>query len=94
MENLEISVFKASVQTTDNRGFTPEELADQALNKILYVSKDRDDAIALQAMMFRDQIRKVLVNYMHQAVKSYKTTLCAELSKQGHGDMASIVKQV
>lgn len=94
MENLSVSILNATVHTTSHRGFTPEELADHALSKILYISSERDDAIAAQAMAFREQIRKVLVNSMHQAIKSYKTTLCAELSKQGHDDMAHIVQQI
>ena len=36
--------FKVEVQTTSNRGWTPEELADRALEKLLHVSKDADEA--------------------------------------------------
>jgi len=83
-----------TVLTTDNRGFTPEELAERALDKIMYVSETADPMVKAQAMVFRDKIRHVLVFYMHETIKSYKTTLCAELTKQGHGDMAHIINRV
>lgn len=79
------------VLTTDNRGFTPEELAERALAKLMYVSETADPMVKAQAMVFKDKIRGVLVFYMYEAIKSYKTTLRAELTKQGHGDMAQIV---
>jgi len=94
MEGMSIPVFKVSVEATSNRGFSPEELAEQALSKILYINPERDDAVSVQAKAFQNQIRKVLVVYMHQAIKSYKTTLCAELVKQGHEDMANIVQRI
>ena len=40
------------VQTTSNRGFTPEELADNALDKIIYVGSSSHPAIQEQAEAF------------------------------------------
>lgn len=63
------------VHATSNRGFTPEELAERALDKIIGISEDADPMIRAQAMAYRDKIRDVLVFYMHEAISSYKTTL-------------------
>ena len=82
------------VETTNDRGFTPEELAERALDKLLYVSETADPMVKAQAMVYKDKIRSVLIFYMHEAIKSYKTTLRAELTKQGHGDMARIVTNI
>ena len=82
------------VRTTDNRGFTPEELAERALAKLMYVSETADPMVKAQEMVFKDKIRGVLVFYMYEAIKSYKTTLRAELTKQGHGDMAQIIVNI
>jgi dsDNA-binding SOS-regulon protein len=80
--------------TTQGRGFTPEEVADRALDKLLYISDSADPMVKAQAMVFKEQVRQVLVFYMNESIKSYKTTLCAELTKQGHGDIAQIVTTV
>ena len=50
--------FKVEVKTTSNRGWTPEELADRALDKLLHVSKDADEQVRAQALVFKEQIRK------------------------------------
>jgi len=63
------------VQTTSNRGFTPEELANGALDRILFIGDTTHPVIKEQAVAFREQIRGVLVHYMHQAIKSDRTTL-------------------
>jgi dsDNA-binding SOS-regulon protein len=86
--------FKVEVQTTNNRGWTPEELADRALDKLLHVSKDADEQLRAQALVFKEQIRQVLVFYMKQAIKSDRTTVCAELEKQGHKELANIIRKL
>jgi hypothetical protein len=83
--------FKVDVHTTSNRGWTPEELADRALEKLLHVSKDADEQVKAQALVFKEQIRQVLVFYMKEAIKSDRTTICAELQKQGHAELAKSV---
>lgn len=82
------------VFTTTERGWTPEELADRALEKILSVSETADPAIKAQAYAYRDRIKYVLVFYMQEAIRSDRTTICAELSKQGHADLARIISKM
>ena len=86
--------FKVEVQTTSNRGWTPEELADRALEKLLHVSKDADEQVKAQALVFKEQIRQVLVFYMKEAIKSDRTTVCAELEKQGQNELANIIRKL
>jgi len=86
--------FKVEVQTTSNRGWTPEELADRALEKLLHVSKDADEQVKVQALVFKEQLRQVLVFYMKEAIKSDRTTICAELQKQGHSELANIIRKL
>lgn len=86
--------FRFEVHTTSNRGATPEELADRALNKLLSISDTADEQIKAQALVFKEQLRQVMVFYMHEAVNGYKTTLQAELVKQGHAELASIVSKI
>lgn len=88
------SVGPFIVRTTQERGFTVEEIAEDLLNKLLFISSEAHPAIRDQAMAFKDQIRPAIIHYMKQAVKSDRTTLSAQLSKQGHHDMAEIIRRL
>ena len=69
------------VHTTSNRGHTAEELAEMALDKILYVGSDAPEPIKAQALSYKESIRKVLVFYMRQAMLSERTTMAAEIKE-------------
>lgn len=79
------------VHTTNNRGFTPEEIAERALDKIIYVGSNSHPAIREQAEAFRENIRHVLVFYLKEAVKSDRTTLANRLREAGHPELTSIL---
>lgn len=79
------------VMTTEGRGFTPEEVAERALDKIMYVGSNAPPAIRNQAEAFRDDIRKVLVFYMHEAVRSHNVTLVNKFKQAGHPELIPIL---
>ena len=81
-----------TVLTTNKRGFTPEELADQAVEKILYVGDNVHPAIKEQAHAFKKQIHEVLVQYMKQAIKSDRTTLANNLRACGREDLKKLLE--
>lgn len=80
------------IATVSNRGFTPEELAEQALDKIIYVGGNCHPAIYEQAEAFKNQIRGVLVQYMYQAIKSNNTTLANRLKDAGHPELIKLLE--
>lgn len=82
------------VKTTQERGFTPEEITEDLLDKIIYVSMDAHPTIREQALAYKDRIRPVILHYMKQAVKSDRTTLAAQFANQGHLDMADIIRRL
>ena len=82
------------MRTTHERGFTVEEIAEDLLNKLLFISSEAHPAIREQAMAFKDRIRPAIIHYMKQAVRSDRTTLAAQLGKQGHYDMAEIIRRL
>ena len=88
------SVGAFEVRTTHERGFTVEEIAEDLLNKLLFISSEAHPAIREQAMAFKNQIRPAIIHYMKQAVRSDRTTLAAQLGKQGHYDMAEIIRRL
>ena len=79
------------VLTTQNRGMTPEEIADLALDKIIYVGSKSNPLIRDQAEAFRKQIRSVLIIYIKQAVVSYNTTVANRLRDAGHPELIRIL---
>lgn len=88
------SVGSVLVHTTDYRGYTPEELADRALDRIIHVGDSSHPAIIEQAKAFRSQIRAVLVHYLREAQSSERTTICGELIKHGQADLAEIIRRM
>jgi hypothetical protein len=79
------------VQTSENRGFTPEEVAERALDKIMYVGDDAPPVIRDQAIAFRDKLRSVLVYYMNEAVTSDRTTLAFKFKQAGHPELVKLL---
>jgi hypothetical protein len=85
------SVGSVMVMTTQERGFTPEEIAERALDKIIYVGGNAHPAIRDQAEAFKDSIRQVLVHYMHEAVRSHNVTLVNKFKRAGYPELVSIL---
>jgi hypothetical protein len=89
---MELGNINFEVHTTSHRGHTPEEIAEFALAKIMYVSKDANPLIRDQAEAFKGYIRDVLVKYLKQAVKSDRTTLANKLREAGHSNLIKILE--
>ena len=81
------------VMTTSGRGFTPEEVAERALDKIIAVGGNSHPLIQEQAMAYRDQIRKVLVFYMKEAIRSHHTTLANKFRRAGHPEFVKLLDE-
>lgn len=85
------NVGDVMVMSTQGRGFTPEEVAERALDKIIHVGSSAHPAIRDQAEAFKDSIRQVLVYYMHEAVRSHNVTLVNKFAKAGHPELIPIL---
>lgn len=82
------------VYTTTDRGFTPEEIAERALDKIIYVGEQSHPVIRDQAQAFKDSIRSILVFYLCEAQNSERTTIMAGLKKQGLDELAELIRRI
>jgi len=87
-------MISAVVRTTQNRGFTPEELAAQAAKRIISAADSTHPAIRDQAIAYRGLIERLLVEYMKQAVRSDRTTVYNALQDAGHSDLAKLIKDL
>ena len=90
-EGVTLSPGIVEVQTTQHRGFTPEEVADRCLTKLLSVSDTAPPAIRDQAIAYKEHMRAVLVFYMNEAVQSDRTTVNNALLNAGHKDLAELI---
>ena len=80
------------VITTSGEGHSPEQVAEMALAKIIYVAKDANPLIREQAEAYKQNIRHVLVQYMKKAIKSNHTTIANKLREAGHSDLIKILE--
>ena len=86
--------FQVKVRTTDNRGFTPEEVAELCAEKIISISDDANPVIRDQAKAFRRRMVKVLEYYMRQAIRSDRTTVYNALIDAGQKDLAELIRRL
>lgn len=89
------AVGEVEVATTEYRGFTPEELAERATEQIVSIAPTVEDPIVRQqAEAFRSRIYHIILGALQQAVVSDRTTLYNDFMKQGHDDMANILRRL
>ena len=82
------------VRTTENRGFTPEELAEQCVEKVISVSDSTHPGIRDQARAFSKHIEKLVAFYMRQAIRSDRTTVYNALNDAGHPNLAELIRRL
>jgi hypothetical protein len=81
------------VMTTSGRGFSPEEVAERALDKIIAVGSDSHPAVRAQAEAFKKDIKKVLVKYMKEMVRSHNTTLAHRFKEMGYPELIKLLEE-
>lgn len=82
------------VQTTSNRGFTPEEVAERCVARLIHVSDKAPREIKDQAIAYRASIQKVIEHYMREAIASDRTTVYNALKDAGHPDLAELIRRM
>jgi hypothetical protein len=85
---------QVGVTTTNNKGHDPEFWATQATKKICDISDNAPAHIKQQALAFQNQVYTVILYTIKNAIKSQNTTNANLLEKQGHSDMAKILKEL
>ena len=90
----EFQLGSISVHSTENEGHSPEFWAAQATKKICDYSTEAPEHIKQQAHAFQKQVYTVILHSIKNAIKSKNTTYVNLLKKQGHSDMADIIKEL
>ena len=87
-------VGKVDVHATEGKGHDPEFWAERATKKICDISENAPDHVRQQALAFQDYIYKVILESMKNAIISDRTTLINLFVKQGHQDIADILRKM
>jgi|TARA_Y100000310_G_scaffold341630_1_gene441414 hypothetical protein len=88
------AVGEAVARTTEEGGFTPEQVAEMALEKIIHVSDGTVAPLREQAHAFKRYIRDTLLFYMRFAIEQDRATVCADLRKAGYDELAKQLRSV
>jgi hypothetical protein len=79
------------VVTTNDRGMSPEEWADLALDRFVGVSATAPDPIKQQALMFKDNIKKLLLFYFNKVAEGERDTIAVLLRNHGQSELADYI---
>lgn len=79
------------VATTHGRGWSAEELAVRAADKIVYVGDRSIPAVQAQARAFKDAVRQVVEFYLKEAVTQDRVTIAQRLREAGHPDLVKLL---
>jgi hypothetical protein len=88
-----VSLGSFTVQSTSGRGFTAEELAARAVEKIVSISDKADPIVQAQAHAFKARVEAVILFYLKQAIASEHTTLYNRFVAAGHPELAVLLKE-
>ena len=91
---FEMSVGSVGVKTTNNRGFTPEEVAELCVDRLMIVSNDAPPAIKDQALAHKERMKAVIAVYMKQAIQSDRTTVYNAIKDSGNPKLAEYIRRM
>jgi len=92
--DIKPTVGTVSVETTNNKGLSPEYWTQRIVNKIVSISDNADPMVKAQAEAFKDNIEQDILFYVRQAIASDRSTVAGLLEKQGHKQMADIIRRI
>jgi len=87
-------MMQVNVHTTSGRGFTPEEIAERCVDKIIHISDAADPMIQQQARAFRKQVVAVVTKHLKDAVQSDRTTVYNALVDAGKPQLAELIRRL
>ena len=83
-----------TIHTTEGRGFTPDEVAERCVDKLISVSDTAHPAIRDQARAYKLHMEKVVAYYMREAIRSDRTTVYNALVEAGHPELADAIRRL
>jgi len=87
-------MFDVKVHTTNNRGHTPEELAQMCVERLIHVSDNAPPVIQDQARAFQKEMLSVITYYIEQGVRSDRTTVYNAIMDAGQPKLAELIRRM
>ena len=89
-----ITLGEAVVRTSENGGFSADQVAEMSVEKINNVSDGTIAPLRDQAHAFKENIQAIFLHYMKFAIEQDRATVCAELRKAGYEDLAKHFRSI
>jgi hypothetical protein len=86
-----ILVSGVQVETTSHRGWSVEELAQRAADKIVFVGDQSHPAVREQARAFKKGIKDVVEVYLKEAVQQDRLTIANRLREAGYPELTHLL---
>ena len=64
------------------------------MERLISISENATPEVRAQAEAFKDNMTQVVLLYLKQAIASDRATVAGLLQKQGHKDMADIIRRL
>jgi len=81
------------VKTSDYGGLSMEDLAEVCADRIVQIADSAPPEIREQARLFREHLKKVLLDYFRRAAQSERARCIQICAQGGHTDAASILRR-
>jgi len=82
------------IVSSDNGGLSNDQISEMAVDKIVSVSETAPEPIRQQAQAFSDNVRNVVHYHIELARREERATICHNLRKAGHPDLADTVRRI
>ena len=92
--DIKPTIGDVTVQTTNNKGLSPEYWTERIIKRLISISENATPEVKAQAEAFKDNMTQVVLLYLKQAIASDRATVAGLLEKQGHKDMADIIRRL
>ena len=88
------SLGNIEVYTTKEGGHPVEFWAKICIDRIIAISDDSPDQVRTQVNEFKDNIEKVIAQYMQNAIKSDRITINNQLEKADLKEAADLIRKL
>jgi len=82
------------VHTTSEGGHPTEFWAKLCIDRIIQISDEAPESVQQQVKAYRDNIEKVINNYMQNAIKSDRITINNQLEKADLKEAADLIRKL
>ena len=88
------SLGNIEVYTTNEGGHPVEFWAKRCIERIVAVSDEAPEQVKNQVNEFKNNIEKVIAQYMQNAIKSDRITINNQLEKAGFKESADLIRKL